>query len=39
MAAGGGWAYKSEILVDKASLAGPLEYFRQHYVLIIVDII
>ena len=39
MAAGDGWAYKSETLVGKASLAGPLEYSGQHYLFIIVDII
>ena len=39
MAADDGWAYKTETLVGKVSLAGPLEYFGQHYLLIIVDII
>ena len=38
MAAGDWWAYKSETFVGKASLASPLEYFGQHYLLIIVDI-
>ena len=39
MTAGDGWAYKSETLVGKASLAGPLDYSRQDYLLIIVEII
>ena len=39
MAAGDGWAYKSETLVGKASMVGPLEYSGQHYLFIILYII